>query len=558
MALLFVGAVACGVSARPVETADDPFRSAASAARERVAELAERGGPFSAEDGRGVVVLALSDVDRFASDGAFRARVLEVLPSILPEGAPAALRDRVLYELATGPGLTFEQSEALELAWGAAVRGTASREVAAPASGLLYPDEIERPIDATFFSFPSRYFEDPEPLAALLRAVRKRAPEREIVVLADLPLRERLEEAASGLGVHWIESYGRPYSPWPRDPFSTARLPGGRLVLIDRPSLQGGREGDAWMARELIQNLPPALEAAWGGVAWGEAPFFFHNGHVVMAGGAAWTSLHGLERRILEVLGLEAVPVASFATAEGIDRYLAAARRVMDEMAAFYGKPVRLVHPLPDAGRPLPERTATMRSIGGGAGIDLDSIVSFVPHSADSGDDSGGVQALVGDLDAGRELLAALGADGLRSLRDTYGFTPPPRDLRGLLTGAQRAHRAASLDDFLDLTASHLAASGVPVRRVPLLFVPTALLADRALYEHDHFLIGWNNVVLETRDGRTTAEGFASGIPTGDARAREIYREAGVDLVLLPPLVESVKANGGYRCASNQVRSRSD
>ncbi len=560
--LVLVTTVACVAVAQ----SDDPFRAAAGAARERVEALIERGGPFSAEDGRGVLVLALGDVDRFASDGAFRARVLEVLPSILPEEAPAALRDRVLYELATGPGLTFEQSEALELAWGAAVRGTSSREVAAPVSGLRYPDEIERPIDATFLSFPSRYFDDPEPLAALLRAVRERAPEREIVVLSDLPLHERLAEAASGLGVHWIESYGRPYSPWPRDPFSTARLPDGRLVLIDRPSLQGGREGDAWMARELIQNLPREIDAAWGGgepgadgVAWGEAPFFFHNGHVVMAG-AAWTSLHGLERRILEVLGLETVPVESFATAEGIDRYLAAAQRVMEEMSAFYGKPVRIVHPLPGAERPITERSATMRTIGGGAGIDLDSIVSFVPSSTDNsgdnpGGDSGGVQALVGDLDAGRALLASLGNDDLRSLRDTYRFTPPPRDLRGLLTGAQRAHRAASLDAFLDLTATHLAASGVPVRRVPLLFVPTALLADRALYEHDHFLIGWNNVVLETREGRTTAEGFASGIPAGDARAREIYRQAGVDLTLLPILSESVKANGGYRCASNQVRS---
>jgi hypothetical protein len=34
-----------------------------------------------------------------------------------------------------------------------------------------------------------------------------------------------------------------------------------------------------------------------------------------------------------------------------------------------------------------------------------------------------------------------------------------------------------------------------------------------------------------------------------------MYEEAGVELALLPPLVESVKSNGGYRCASNQVRA---
>jgi hypothetical protein len=272
-----------------------------------------------------------------------------------------------------------------------------------------------------------------------------------------------------------------------------------------------------------------------------------------MAGGAAWTSLHGLERRILEVLELDRVPVESFATDGGIDRYAEAARRVMDEMSAFYGKPVRLVHPLPAQGLETGRRSAVMKAIGGGASIDLDSIVSFVPAK-----DGEGLLALVGDLDLGRELVASLSNDDLRSLKETYDLSPPPRDLQGLLTGAQRAHRAASLDAFLELTASHLAAEGVQVRRIPLLGVPTTLLADRERYEHDHFLIGWNNVVLESRDGRTPqtrAEGFASGIPAGDALARRMYREAGVELVLLPPLVESVKSNGGYRCASNQVRA---
>jgi hypothetical protein len=561
VAIVLALGAACGV-AQTAEPSGDPFEAAAAAARARAAELIERGGPFSVEDARGLLIVALIDVDRFSEDETFRARALERLSSVLPDDAPAALRERVLYELESGPGLPFEASEALEVAWGAAVRGTASREVPAPASGLVFPDEIDAPIEATFFSFPSRWFGgDVEPLARLLRAVRERAPEREIVVLADLPVREPLETAVPDLGIRWIESHGLPYSPWPRDPFSTARLPGGGLVLVNRPDLQGGREGDAWMARELIQNLPPELDERWGGprgdqggVRWAEAPFFFHNGHVVMAGGAAWTSLHGLERRVLEVLGLDRVPVESFATDGGVDRYAEAARKVMDEMSAFYGKSVRLVHPLPPRGMPIERRGAIMQAIGGGASIDLDSIVSFVP-APDSDESSEGLIALVGDLDAGRELVAALSNDDLRSLKETYDLSPPPRDLQGLLVGAQRAHRAASLDAFLELIAGHLAAEGVEVRRLPLLGVPTTLLSDRERYEHDHFLIGWHNVVLETRSGRVRAEGFASGVAAGDALARRIYQEAGVELTLLPPLVESVKSNGGYRCASNQVRS---
>ncbi|HUF78535.1 MAG TPA: hypothetical protein VMR44_06465, partial [Thermoanaerobaculia bacterium] len=345
LALALLGAACLGPPAHragePVVGAaaadrSDGLERALAAARARAEALGRRGAPYSAEDGRGLLELALVDPDRFGADGAFRTRVLEILPRALPEGTPPELRDRVLYELAAGPGLTFEQSEALELAWGAARRSSAARETALAPGALAFPDELRDPISASLFSFPSGVVE-PSEAAALLAAVREAAPERELVVLADLPLRGALEVGGSTRGVHWIETHGRPYSPWPRDPFSTARLPGGGLVLVERPDFQGGREGDRWLAREVVQNLPEELDRAWGGdggVRWGAAPFPFHNGHVLMAGGAAWTSLHGLERRILAMTALERVPVESFGTVAGIDRYLAAARRVMDEMSA--------------------------------------------------------------------------------------------------------------------------------------------------------------------------------------------------------------------------------
>lgn len=563
-AVLLSALAACVGAASPeaaprAEAPPDGLDSSAAAARERAEALAERGGPYTAEEAREVLGLALGDPDRFASDGAFRARVLEILPGVLPEGAPPALRDRFLHELATGPGLTFAQSEALELAWGAAERPSAGREAELAAGRVSLPDELTHSIEASILSFPSAYLE-PEDAARLLAALHRAAPERALVVLADLALRQALAETADGLpllgGIHWIETHGRPYSPWPRDPFTTARLPDGGLVLVERPAYQGGREGDRWMAREVIQNLPPALDRAWGGeagVRWGEAPFFFHNGHVLAAGGFLWTSLHGLEREALEALGLDRVPVATFGTAEGIDRYLGAARRAMDEMAAFYGRPVRTVHPLPDSGPDAGEtgdRAATMRAIGGGAGFDLDSLVTFLPGTGTR------LTALVGDLDLGRELLGALGPEDRASLRATYGFGPPAGELPDALAALQGSPRAAGLDAFLDLTARHLAASGIPVRRLPLLLVPVALLEDRESYPHEEFVIGWQNTVLDPRPGGPIrAEAFASGIPAGDDRARAAYREAGAELVLLPPLVRSVILNGGLRCASNQVRA---
>jgi hypothetical protein len=81
-----------------------------------------------------------------------------------------------------------------------------------------------------------------------------------------------------------------------------------------------------------------------------------------------------------------------------------------------------------------------------------------------------------------------------------------------------------------------------------------SLLRNREGLTHDEFLITWNNVVAETRDGRLRAEGFASLIPTADRLVRETFAAAGARLDLFPPLVRSVILNGGYRCASNHVR----
>jgi hypothetical protein len=550
LGLALLAAAGAGAGATP---ADAP-RAAGGAARARAAELVRRGGPWTADDARGFLALALDDAERFAADPAFRVLALERLAQALPGGTPAALRDLALYELESGPGLDFAESEALELAWGAAPRASAGREIPLPDPGLTFADELRDPVAGIVFSFPTPYVE-PASAERLLAAVRRTAPEREIVVLADLPMRRRLETTAAALGVHLVETFGRPYSPWPRDPFSAARTAGGRLALIERPAAQEEREEDLWMAREVVQNLPPELDRAWGGaagVAWARAPFYFHNGQVLMAGGAAWTSIHGLERRTLEILELDRVPVESFATAAGLDRYLAAARRAMAEMAALYGKPVRLVHPLPEAGDDA-GRAALMGRIGGGAGYDLDSVVTLLP-----GPGPGSLQALVADLDRGRSLLAELPPADWSALGATYGLAPPaagPAALLDLLAGAQETPRAAALDAFLDLVAEHLAGSDVPVRRLPLLLVPVALLQDRERFDHDHFLVGWNNVVPDARADGLRAEGFASGVPTADERARAAYRAAGVELELLPPLRWSVVSNGGYRCASNEIRA---
>jgi hypothetical protein len=455
------------------------------------------------------------------------ALVLTVAPAVAPAAAPDAVPGAV-------PG-----------------RPAAGRHV--PYSpGLRFDDTAERPLAASIYSLPSFFFAEKE-AAAFLSAVRKAAPQRTLIVLTDQPLHHALEARARALGVRLLETRGHSFSPWPRDPFSLVRTPAGGVLVLVRPNLQPGREEDAFMGPELVQDLPDDLDRAWGRVTWTEAPVPFHNGQILPSKEAVWITLHTLEPRILKILDVDRVPVRSFGTAEGIDRYVAAAKRAADELGTLYGRPARFVHPLPESG-PLPGKMDLMRRLGGGAGYDLDSLVTFLPGSPKN-------TALVADLAAGRKLLARLSAAERKALRAGYDLEPDGKALAQALTAAQETPRAASLAAFLDLTAEHLAAAGVRVLRLPLLRIPYALLRDRRGLETEtgsdrEFLLTWNNVVAETRDGKLRAEGFASLLASGDAAARAAFRAAGAHLDLFPPLVRSIVLNGGYRCASSHVRGR--
>jgi hypothetical protein len=409
-------------------------------------------------------------------------------------------------------------------------------------AGQRFDSDVAGRITASVYSLPSFFF-DLGAADAFLSAVRKAGPDRTLIVLTDSPLKEGLARRAKALGLRLLDTQGRPYSPWPRDPFTLAHARKGGVRVLVRPNLQPGREEDAHLGPELVSDLPDDLDRAWGRPTWSEAPVPFHNGQVLLTKDAAWLTLHALEPRILALLGTDRVPVASFGTAEGIDRYLAAADRAAAELGALYGRPVRFVHPLPREGEPA-ARTALMQRLGGGAGYDLDSIVTFVPTK------QGRLAALVADVAAGRGLLAQLPPGDLNSFRRGYGLDP-----RGDLAAAQDSPRMSNLGAFLDLAAGHLAAQGFAVRRLPLLSVPVAMLQDHEGLSHSEFLITWNNVVVETPKGGARAEGFSSLLPAGDKLAREAFAGLGVHLDLFPPLVRSVILNGGYRCASNHLRS---
>jgi hypothetical protein len=158
---------------------------------------------------------------------------------------------------------------------------------------------------------------------------------------------------------------------------------------------------------------------------------------------------------------------------------------------------------------------------------------------------------------AGRALLSRLTAGDWEALRRGYDLGPAVPELAAALGAAQQAPAAARLDGYLDLVAAHLATQGFRVDRLPLLVVPVRLLADTEGVSGSEFLIGWNNVVLETtHEGHLRAEGFSSLVPSGDALARRTFAAAGCRLDLLPALVHSIVLDGGYRCASNHLRAR--
>jgi hypothetical protein len=549
-------------------------------ARERGRRMGRR-GRWSGEEIKGLVGLQLVDARRFAAEAGFRGRVLGMMASELDRGAPAGLRDEVLLELNAAEGFDFAASEAVEGAWGAVPRRAAERREDYGGEGLRFEADGDGRLVASVYSFPSSFFGDRE-VAALLAEVRRLSPERTLIALTDLPLSRRLAEAARVLRIHLLETYGRAYSPWPRDPFSLVRSARGGVVVLARPNAQRGREEDLHLGAELVRGLPADLDRAWGGARWTEAPVPFHNGQVLLGREAAWVSLHSLEPRILALLGLARVPVESFDGSAGIGRYVEAARRAAAELTRLYGRPVRFVHPLPPLAplaplAPIPppsrptaagqgaappatpenergEDAELMRRIGGGAGYDLDSILTLLPAGRD-----GAPAALVAGIEEGRALLSALPAGELDGLRRGYDLEPAGETLAAALAAAQRHPRIDALAGFLDLVAAHLAHQGFRVSRLPLLAVPLALVRDHGegvpVAPERVFLLTWNNVVLDRGPAGLRAEGFSAQLPSGDAAARRAFAAAGCRLDLLPPLVRSIVANGGYRCASNHVRS---
>jgi hypothetical protein len=481
---------------------------------------------FSDDDLHMLVALQVLDPLRYGEDEEFRRAVDTILPASLSPTLPEPLRRADVNELNRVAPISFDTAEALAVSAGL-VRSSSSRFVAH--SNATINVAGNEPIETSIYSINSRFVKAEE-AKRFLTAVRAAAPQRRIVVIGDEEIQSALRQDVAALHIDFIDNLNRPLTPWPRDPFSIARASGGSLVFINRPNQQRNREEDASMVRVLFNGLSKPLDEGWK-PRWTTGATSFHNGQILLTPKAVWISIHSVEFRALELLGIDHVPVERFGSPEGIAQYNDAVQHAANELSTLYNRPVRFVHELPHTPQQI-------EVLGGGAGFDLDSIVTLLPHA------DGSIDALVGDVSLGAKLAAS--ANEWQQLEKTYSLAA---NARSAVLSFQNDSSSIGLQRFLDRCANDLAARGVRVRRLPLLMVPTSLLADEDRGTA-FFLVSWNNVVLE----RNRAEGFASGLPVVDSAARSTFKSAGYDLTLFPPLPRSVVLNGGYRCASNEVR----
>lgn len=502
---------------------------------------------FSADDVRLLVIFQVLDPLRYGEDEAFRNVVNSILPQSLRPVLPESLRRATLNELNRSAPIPFDTAEALATAAGILKRSSRQRFVDLAAAHAKITTGGTEPIEASIYSINSR-FAEPAEARRFLTAVREASPSRQIVVIGDDTLRAALTADLQRLHIDFADNLSRPLTLWPRDPFAVAQTAEGRVVFVNRPNLQPGREEDANMVRVLLDALPPSLEERWK-PRWATGGTSFHNGHVLLTPSGAWISIHSVEFRARQILGLDHVPVEEFGSLAGIARYAAAVRRATKELSALYDRPVRFVHELPEK-QPLAAQAELMTTLGGGAGFDLDSIVTLLPQAGGSG--KGDPIAIVGDVGLGRRLVTDAPEADLRQLRQTYGLGSSARET---IAQFQTSPLATGLQGFLNRCARDMAAGGIKVLRLPLIIVPqSAFEHSEAWRDTAYFLVTWNNVVLERRT-EARAEGFASGLPAGDRLARTTFEGAGYKLALFPPLTRSIILNGGYRCASNEVRS---
>ena len=534
----------------------------ASASKARTLRISRQKGPWGDSEINEILTLAFVDPNRFfGHDPVFQALILSHLPTAIDGKAPDTLRRRLLNTLSQIPAIGFDQLETIALGWDLANRPSSERELPFQDLGpLSCPDGVS-PLQALLFSFPSSMF-DTDDCIALLDSVHQSSPSVTLAVISDYTANdgasaERFRAKARALGAHLIAPLGPSPSPWLRDPIFVGRDSNQQLVLINRAGSQQGREQDQNIPRQLIQGAPSEFESLTGPLFWSQAPFHFHGGHLLFTPESPWISVHSIETQILQRLDLQSIDVQKLIDTSGWKSFSEAANASAEELGKLGGHRVQWVHPWPSPPAGM-EHSDFVRCLGGGNDIDLDTLLTILPGGPSD-------TAILGDLESGAALLGTVSDEELAEFSRRFQIRVPTRDLRDALTRWKGSPRVTGLSAFLELVATHLRAKGLRVRRTPLLMMPTPLIANHPKFAaeqpHAHFPIGFSNVVLDSQPApnepaefRLRAHSFESCLPTFDEEARRIFTEAGCELMLHPALVESIISEGGFRCATQEIR----
>lgn len=540
----------------------------AAASRERSRRLASEGPPWDNNSINEILTLAFIDPNRFFQSGSdFTTTIWTHLPGTVGVDTPAELRFRVLKTIAALPGANFDRLEAIAVGWGLHQRLSRPRERPFESGSFELVDDGTSPITSHLFSLPSTHF-DPAACLETLRSVRSACPEAELLVLSDFmgssqPAARTFCEELRSMGCRLLPTLGQsPPSPWLRDPMLPLEDEEGRLIFLSRPNRQSGRESDLKVSRQLVSAAAQDWDEEHREVSWSPCPTPFHGGHLIFTPGSVWLSVHSVETRVLELMNIDRIDVTKLLKPEGWANYCRAVDAAVDELGAALGVQTNLVHPWPSP-PPGMSHSEFISALGGGNDIDLDVLLTLIPDQTSHA----GVVALVGSTDASRPLIEKLTATELETFAQSFGMDLPATQLRPRLQTWQGSPKVSGLEDFLKLVSLHLASMDIPVATTPLVFVETKLITSHPRLSNDqphvHFPLGHCNAVLErvaptaNRNSRSMrAHAFMSGLPSLDSKATSAYEEIGCQLHLHPPLIESLVLEGGFRCATQQIRKR--
>ena len=522
----------------------------AEAAKARSLRWTAKGAPWSDTAVNEILSLAFIDPDRFFGDDThFQELILAHLPHTIDPEVPRGLQLRLLQTLAKVSQMRANTLEAIALKGGFAVRESGDRELLTNPADWEIDDDGLSPISSLLFSMPASMFAR-EDCQGLLDSVQHHSPNTDLLVLTD----------ATGLGgprtriaTPWMTGL----TPWLRDPFLVARDSGNRLTLLSRTLHQSGREADRLTGRQIVSAAPEAWDQALGPVHWSDVSFPFHGGQLLFTPGTVWVSVHSLEWRLLQILETERIDPSQLSSPEGWADFVRAVNQAADELSTLCHREVRFVHPWPTPPPDMSHRDY-VDSLAGGNDLDLDTLIAILAHPD-------GLTLVVGDIAQGSTIAASTSNPSWNAFAKKTGIDLGANALRNGLIAAQTSKRVIGIQRFIDLVESHFSNQGLSTRRTPLLMVPTAFITRNprlsANQPHDWFPLGYSNVVIESipnSEQPLRAQVFSTGLPEFDQTAKKTYEEIGCSLILHPPLMESLICEGGFRCATQQVRRRSN